>query len=149
MQFLAQADEREYSTMRGLVLGFPYAAIKNYEKQGSFKIEKITEKLYQLLVAQPDQQAYLEKNYLTEKRFGNFELIPFFRKILKDFQTELNIQDDELEGLINELRTQIENKQFSAHGVNWIDNSSSQESADKEKRIKNAFEKSGILEVKK
>lgn len=149
MVFLDKTKPEEHSVIRGLVLGFPYEAVKNYDKADSFKINNIAVRLFELLEINPEDQIYLELNYFTEKRAGNGDLIPFFKKNLEKYKSELNISDEEIAQLIDELQKQIKIKGFGAYGVVWTDSGGSKESVAQEKRIRDAFEKSGILNTSK
>ncbi len=149
MGFLDKAKPEEHSVIRGLVLGFPYEAIRRYSNVDAMRINQVAVILFGLLEVSPEEQVYLEENYFTEKRAGNSGLIPFFKEKLEKYKSQLGISDNEIRQLIVELHTQIETKRFGAHGVFWIDSDISEESASKEKRIKDAFEKSGIRNADK
>lgn len=145
MEFLDKAELKEHSTMRGLVLGFPIKATENYTRREHFKFSNVAQHLYHLLEKEPEDHTYLEQNYLTEKRHGNVGLVQFFREKLETYKSELGINDEEIMSLLNELQIEIDTKNFGAYGVFWTDSPDSEESVSKEKRIKDAFEKSGIL----
>ncbi len=149
MIFLDKAKPKEHSVIRGLVLGFPYEATRSYNKMDSLRIGQIAVRLFELLKVSPEEQTYLELNYFTEKRAGNVDLISFFKKELEKYKSELHISDDEVTQLIAELHIEIETRIFGAYGVSWVDSSKSEESVALEKRIRDAFEKSGILNAAK
>lgn len=144
MNALAAANPRDLSTIRGLVLGFPESAVRDYAFTESLRIDNVAERLYNLLQDSPIDKSFLELNYFAE-RSGKTELLPFFEQQLKKYQQELNLNDSEIAQTLDELQWIINGRGVNIHGVYWVEYRESVDSVALQNRLKQAFEQSGIL----
>lgn len=144
MNALANSEPKELNLIRGLVLGFPLSAARDFEYASSLKINDMAKRLFELLEDDSVNQAFLARNFF-DKRSQNTALVPFFEEQLIRFQQQLNITDVEIPQLINEVEYLIKGKSVNIHGVYWIEYEESVESIIKQERLRQAFEESGIL----
>lgn len=144
---LNSADMQHYKhTIRGIILGFPLESVQKHEYQETFKIHQLADSLYKLLEGTPDQE-YMLKTYFSE-RHGNHELIEFFTAQLNKYKAELGLGDEEIAEILNELRYLINARGVDVYGVDWIDyGERSEESEEKQRRLRTAFEETGIMDM--
>lgn len=143
MQKLCDSDLKEFSTVRGLVLGFPACSVKGYEKADSLQINSIAVSLYTLL-ADDNEKNFLEANYFDDRRPDNQAFIDFFHSKLNIFSRELKINDKDIVRLMDELRFILNGRHVEIQGFAWIDYEESEESNRRQNKLKAAFRESGI-----
>ena len=146
IQELRKTSYLELHIAGGIILGIPEAAAKAFQEVLQPEVNDIIDKLIKLL---PQEEAeYLYDNYFRQDMCGNQKLLKFIIRKLETgihrYKLGLNRKKD-VEGFKARLERVINSKSVDIHGIGWADYEPSEESEQKQKRLKAAFEKSGIL----
>jgi hypothetical protein len=146
MTFLASQDMRTYALQRGLILGYPRAAIQQYEYEQTLQIKKLASSLLEIF-----GEGTKDWDFLVDSFFGNRTnkraIESFFQEKLMQHANRLGIASGDLPRLMDELRYVLSAQSVNVHGVIWIDHEASDESSKKQQRLHAAFQRSGILGI--
>lgn len=146
INYLVDTDKREANDIRGLVLGFPYEAIKNFERISEVDIycNELIIKLKKILESNNDKEYLNYKN----KSSNSKELIEFLDLQLEKYQKELGLSSEGLEEAKESFRLTLNKRAFGVSGFYyWTDLSDSEESIKREKELNEIFKESGIFEL--
>ncbi len=142
MQGLTRNSRGQNSRERGLVLGFPKAAVDAFE---SYKGVGALGGEYFYDVLNKEDRAMFDSIFADlNSKYSAQEKSTWFREKLKEYGPRAGITPErmaEIEPLINQETSW---QGFGAHGFVWCDYTDSKESAEKEQQIKDAFLVAGL-----
>ena len=142
MRWLNKTSLTEGAVERGLILGIPLTAIRDYIMYSSLSINNIIINLHNLLVSLNLQADLLEETYFT----GNIlQGRQFIEESLQQHTEQLGIQTRDIPRLMEEVDVLIQRRTVNVYGVTWVEQGESSESIQRQSKLRNAFEKSGIL----
>lgn len=145
MNLVSAAAFTEEHIVRGLVLGFPLESVQAYERTDTQKLEDVAIRLLELL--DPRDKDFLLDQFFTEKIYGNQAAAEFLSQKLHEYQGRLGISDSDMPELLKQLADETSRQPANVYGVNWVDVGVSEESLQKQKRLKAAFDYSGIRNI--
>lgn len=140
---LSSVDLNREGVARGLILGYPKESAIAYEAQQDPKAEQVLHQLYELLTG--EDKAYLEAQYFT-KITDKAGLLDFVTRQLMLHHDALGIGSDAIPAILRKVESSARAKVLNVYGVTWVDYGLSEESSQKQARLKKAFEQSGIIE---
>lgn len=146
INYLVEAEKKEANDIRGLILGFPYEAVKNFDRiyEADSYCNELIAKLEKILKNNDDKEYLNYKN----KNSDNKQLLEFLESQLEKYQIELGLSDNDLKKAKESFKISLSKRDFNAGGIYyWMDLDDSKESIDREKKLKDALKKSGILSL--
>lgn len=148
IRYLNSADREQDGLIRGLILGYPKDSVLNYEKcQLSYgnKEVRLIGRLYEL----GDEGIKLKLDGVRDGIMDFDSLCEFLKNKFSLHKKFLGLSDSDLKTLDYEnVRYSLYNsKVVNIHGVTWVDYDLPNNSPTFKKRLKKAFETSGILGV--
>jgi hypothetical protein len=151
VNFLTQTEKIPPEKMKavGLLLGYPLSAVVHHHQlETRYAAAMDTfEKLWNGLP--PDER----REYVRQHGEGPDRPSPFFYFFVENLQKDsssLPAMAADQKVFLLEAATALQRKrQFGVYGMNWSDDVDSSESKEREQRLRAAFERSGILVIKK
>ncbi|MEN9561314.1 MAG: hypothetical protein RIQ56_587 [Candidatus Parcubacteria bacterium] len=142
MNELVRARGDRSDRQRGLVLGFPSAAVEAYAIRQGIGI-LLGDRFYDALSA--DDRTTYEAMFATyDKTFTPAQKSDWLRAKLSEYATRAGIAREKLAEIDSQIDREASWQLFGAHGFIWADFAASNESVEKEKRIRDAFAVAGL-----
>ncbi len=140
IEFISKTAEEEEAVRRGLLLGFPLPAVKEYVEREKLKVRSAAEDLYRLLPEGSPEQRYLSATFFSDKWRTDPRFIPFFIEKLQIHKERLGLNDSEIQKIYEEELPELEEiKKVDIRGIIWTERTQTPESQGIQERLLQAF----------
>lgn len=142
MESLARSSRGGNMRQRGLVLGFPHAAVEAFiETQGIGGL--VGDRFYEVL-SKPDRATYEAMFATYDKTITPAQKSVWLREKLNEYAPRAGITQAQLSEIDTKIDRESSWQLFGAHGFIWADYADSAESLARQQRIKDAFLVAGL-----
>ncbi len=146
MRLMAAADLRDFPLQRGLLLGYPRAAAEQYVFVERLRIGSVLPRLMDILQPDSEDFHFLLDSYFRDHADRPEEVRERVAALLSERADALGILPPDVPYLLEELAYTQRARRIDVHGAGWVEYGKSEESAALQRKMRDAFAFSGILD---